>query len=373
MKVVGKEVAFIHATETNARNGEGDFIRLKDGTIMLAYSSFFGGGKDHDKSVIVALFSYDEGETFTNSRVLFPLEEGQTQNMCVNFLRLNNGDIAVFYGGKTPTGTELLMRVSRDEGETFSPSKRVIKKDGYYVLENARIIRLKSGRILLPLNKHDIKENGGIGVGKIAFYYSDDDGQTWLDTNNLIEHPDGEIWQGLQETGVTQFDDGTIFAYSRTSCMTQYECFSKDDGITFTTPRASIIFSSPLAPMTIKRLHDKYSVAIYNPIPSYASRKLIQPCHESERTPLMLTVVDGDGSNFFETCYHRNFLLEDDLQNAYCYYSVFVGKDYFLVSYYHSDGDPKRVLRSLKVKKVAFSEIENATYAFKVETDKAYV
>ena len=122
----------------------------------------------------------------------------------------------------------------------------------------------------------------------------------------------------------------------------------------------SIIFSSPLSPMTIKRVEDKFSVAVYNPVPSYAGRHFIQPCHESDRTPYMMTVVDGDGSNFFETCYHRNFLLEDDLENGYAYASVFTGADYLLVAYYHSDGYKKGVLKSLKIKKVAFSELEKA-------------
>ena len=359
MKVIGKDVVFIRANEVHARQGEGDFIRLKNGAIMYAYSEFSSGGGDFDKSVITAIYSYDDGETFTDKRVLFDLEEGETQNLCVSFLRLKNGDIAIFYGvrGKRQ---DVMMRVSSDEGLTFSKPTPIINKEGYYVYENGRVLRSKSGRILLPLNKHEEKENGGIGPGHFTLFYSDDDGKTWIDSNNYISHPDGEIWQGLQETGLTQFDDGTIFAFSRTNCMTQYECFSYDDGLTFTTPRASIIFSSPLSPMTIKRVEDKFSVAVYNPVPSYAGRDFIQPCHESGRTPYMITVVDGDGSNFFETCYHRNFLLEDDLENGYAYASVFTGEDYLLVAYYHSDGYKKGVLKSLKIKKIAFSELEKA-------------
>ena len=359
MKVVGKDVVFIRATEGNARNGEGDFIRLKNGAIMYAYSAFLNGGGDFDESLITAIYSYDEGETFTDKRVLFNLEEGETQNLCVSFLRLNNGDIAIFYGARGENGG-IKMRTSSDEGLTFSKPTKIVNKEGYYVFENGRVLRSKSGRILLPLNKHEFKENGTLGPGNFTLFYSDDDGKTWLDSNNYISHPDGEIWQGLQETGLTQFDDGTIFAFSRTNCMTQYECFSKDDGMTFTTPRASIIFSSPLSPMTIKRVENKFSVAVYNPVPSYSGRHSIQPCHESDRTPYMITVVDGDGSNFFETCYHRNFLIEDDLENGYAYASVFASDDYLLIAYYHSDGYKKGVLKSLKIKKIAFSEIENA-------------
>ncbi|MBO5852084.1 MAG: exo-alpha-sialidase, partial [Clostridia bacterium] len=205
MKVVGKQVAFIRATETNARNGEGDFIRLKNGAIMYAYSAFLNGGGDFDKSLITAIYSYDEGETFTDKRVLFDLEEGETQNLCVSFLRLKNGDIAIFYGvrGKRQ---DVMMRVSSDEGLTFSKPTPIINKEGYYVFENGRVLRSKSGRILIPLNKHEIKENGGIGAGHFVLFYSDDDGKTWIDSNNYISHPDGEIWQGLQETGLTQFD-----------------------------------------------------------------------------------------------------------------------------------------------------------------------
>ena len=359
MRVIGKEVAFIKANDLNPRNGEGDFIRLKNGAIMFAYSSFFGGSSDFDKSLITAVFSYDEGESFTDKRVLFELEDGETQNMCVSFLRLKNGDIAIFYGVRGEK-QNVMMRVSSDEGLTFSKPKPIIDKEGYFVFENGRVFRSKSGRILIPLNKHEIRKDGSVGAGAFTLYYSDDDGNTFNHTSTYIPHPDGDFWAGLQETGLTQFDDGTIFAFSRTLCLAQYECFSRDDGLTFTTPRSSVVFSSPLSPMAIKRVEDKFSVAVYNPIPNYAGRQAIQPCHESGRTPYMLTVVDGDGSKFFESCYHRKFLLEDDLENGYAYASIFVGSDYLLVSYYHSDGHKKSVLKSLKIKKIAFSELENA-------------
>ena len=38
MKKVGKEVLFLATKENNPRNGEGTFIRLRDGRIMFAYS-----------------------------------------------------------------------------------------------------------------------------------------------------------------------------------------------------------------------------------------------------------------------------------------------------------------------------------------------
>ena len=49
-------------------------------------------------------------------------------------------------------------------------------------------------------------------------------------------------------------------------------------------------------------------------------------------------------------------MLEDDISNDYCYPAVIEGDDYFLVTYYHSNGT-NVALNSLKVVKVAYSEI----------------
>lgn len=61
------------------------------------------------------------------------------------------------------------MRLSRDEGKTWSKPKPTIPDPGYFVLNNDRAVQLKSGRVLLPVALHrnkseDPKQFNGQGV-----------------------------------------------------------------------------------------------------------------------------------------------------------------------------------------------------------------
>ena len=57
MKKIGRVVSTLWTSSDNPRNGEASFCRLKDGSIMLAYSRFGGEGGDHDSSRLVCVLS----------------------------------------------------------------------------------------------------------------------------------------------------------------------------------------------------------------------------------------------------------------------------------------------------------------------------
>ena len=42
MKKIGKEVLFLSTSEENPRNGEGCFIKAKDGRIMFVFTQYYG-------------------------------------------------------------------------------------------------------------------------------------------------------------------------------------------------------------------------------------------------------------------------------------------------------------------------------------------
>ena len=71
MKKIGHKVLFIDTAENNPRNGESTFVRLPDGRIMFAYTEYYSScGDDHGIAHICACFSGDEGETWSESRVI---------------------------------------------------------------------------------------------------------------------------------------------------------------------------------------------------------------------------------------------------------------------------------------------------------------
>ena len=122
---ISKESLILRPKENNPRNSEGDFIRLKDGTILFAFSRYAGTScRDDAFSEIAIVYSYDNGETFTNEPEILVTPD-KTKNeinvMSVSFLRMQNGDIGLFYIIKYNDGlSNYVLRRSSDEGKSFS-------------------------------------------------------------------------------------------------------------------------------------------------------------------------------------------------------------------------------------------------------------
>ena len=133
--------------------------------------------------------------------------------MSVSLLRLNDGRIALFYLRKNSTSSCIpYLRISTDETATWSEPIRCIETDGYYVLNNDRVIQLKNDRLLLPVALHGSLENGITSKATLLCYYSDDHGQHWK-KGQEVQNPDNIT---LQEPGVTELKKGRIMMYSRT-------------------------------------------------------------------------------------------------------------------------------------------------------------
>lgn len=372
MKKIGREVLFLSTNDQNPRNGEGAFLRLKDGRILYAFTEYEeSDGADHAPAHIAGIYSDDEGETWYGRRVLVEREEDDNNLMCVSLMRMQNGDLGLLTGRKYlrketdpreglkaegAIAMEAFLIRSSDEGETWS--ERVCctpAPENYFCLENDRLKRLRSGRLILPCNLHESKQ------GVACFFYSDDDGVTWKNTGNAIPIPGGESSSGLAETGVFERDDGVIVAFSRTRFGSQYLCYSQDGGMTFTTPAPSESFLSAEAPMNMGTAGDKV-VAVFNPMAAYVGRDLRG---NWGRSPLVLSVSDDGGKTFakadltgrrYENQIAHVFAIEDDPACGYCYSSLFEGKDYLLVAYYHSENNLNTVLKAAKITKISFSE-----------------
>ena len=208
MKKIGKEVLFIPACDKNTRNGEGSFIRLKNGTIIFGYTEFIGNSReDEENARISAVFSYDEGENWNEKRTLFEKSENAVNIMSLSFLRMNNDDIGAFYIEKNADGTDkLLFTRSADEGENWSSPVNCLdclENQDYYVLNNDRVIKLKNGRILFAAARHTIyTDSTDFPPGEICFFFSDDDGKSWEKVSTELKCPFKNDPNGFQEPGL---------------------------------------------------------------------------------------------------------------------------------------------------------------------------
>lgn len=310
----------------NNRNSEGAFITLDDGNILFAYSRYGAEGDDDGAAAdIYACVSTDSGETFGEPYPLITHREMKADNlMSVSFMKMANGDIGMFFLAKSEIINCLcyLMR-SSDGGKTWSKPILCSENKGYFVVNNDRVIRTSSGRILIPAAKHGTICLPGSNTvddilpGELYIFASDDDGYTFYTLVKEIEIPVSRgCTTGVQEPGLIDLGD-RIWCYIRTDSGRQYETFSEDGGKTWQeiTPSS---FTSAVSPMSAKKLGNGDIIAVWNPIPVYNGRsEEFDGAWTGARTPLAVAFSQDNAFSFSEP-----ILIETDEKSGFCYTAI---------------------------------------------------
>lgn len=301
----------------NPRNSEGDLIRLKDGRILLVYTHFTGGSGDHATAYLAGRFSSDGGKTWADHSSMVVPNEGKKNTMSVSLLRLQNGQIAMFYlRTNSKVDCRPFLRVSTDEGSSWSEPRACIDEIAYFILNNDRAVQLKSGRIVLPVVNHNRPEwKGRDRNGVTMCYLSDDDGRTWRRSKETRKAytPEGKRCL-VQEPGVVELGDGRLMMFCRTEMSSQYVSFSKDGGETWSKFGPSNI-TSPLSPATIERIPKTGDLLlVWNNLKH-------DPQWAMKRTRLNVAISRDDGRSW-----ENIKTLEEDPDYGYCYTAVdFIG------------------------------------------------
>ena len=206
-EAVGRSVLELPPREGNPRNSEGAFLDLKDGRIVFVYSHFVGAAaSDHAKARLAARYTSDGGDSW-GEPVFIPIpgEDTAMNVMSVSLLRMANGDLGIFYLLRL-SWHEMRMHLMRstDEGRTWSAPVNCMPAGGYYVVNNDRVVRLASGRIVIPAARHPARadRNEAAAVdwrGVATFFLSDDDGVTWRESRSSCTLPVVHTKSGLQE------------------------------------------------------------------------------------------------------------------------------------------------------------------------------
>ena len=171
-----------------SRHSEGSFLRLRDGRIMLLYSRFTSRCADDAPSDLAAAYSSDEGEHWTEPVTAIRAAQWGVENiMSVTLMRMRDGSVGAYYIIKADAGiSKIMLSRSYDEGGSWTRHTECTLPDrrGYYVLNNDRVERLSTGRLVMPLTFHrgGHQTDGSVyfdGRGVAVFLLSDDDGETW--------------------------------------------------------------------------------------------------------------------------------------------------------------------------------------------------
>jgi hypothetical protein len=319
------------------RNSEGAFITLRSGRLIYYYTQFCGGSSDYSSARIAEVHSDDRGKTW--SRPARFLQRGKSINvMSVSVLRLHDGRIAMFHCVKNSAlDCRPWMRVSDDDGATWSKPGVVVRAPGYFVLNNDRVVQTRTGRLIVPVafnrallpaqtrrRGDDARFNDLRGI--VLWYYSDDLGVTWQEADNWWAMPVPSA-AGLQEPGVVELADHSLYSWARTDVGRQYSFRSQDGGKTWSPPRPTKLMS-PCAPASIKRLPgSNVLLAVYN---DYSGRypHPVGAHPYGGRTPLVVALSSDDGRTW-----SRRKRIEDDLDSGFAYIAIHFDGDAVLLAY----------------------------------------
>ncbi len=312
------------ASPENPRNSEADIVELKDGTLLLAWSRF-KGGDDDATAVIAAKKSRDGGRAWSEEFIL--QDNFAKQNvMSVSLHRLASGKILFFFLAKNaPDDLHVYVRESTDEAQTWSDPRKVTQGPGYHIMNNARTLQLRSGRILCPIAW---SPNISTQYQKqdCFCYYSDDEGATWKKSRATVTLGSTPA----MEPGLVELKDGSVMMIIRTALDRIYQAFSSDRGDTWGAPEASSL-TAPAAPSTISRIPatgDLLMVWNNNPLGNKAGWQ--------GRSPLTTAVSTDEGKTWKHV---KN--IEDDPDSGSAYTSVtWVGKRALLTYYHWKKGNP---------------------------------
>jgi len=332
-------VHVIYPGPGNPRNSEGAFIELNDKRLLYVYSRFSGPkGSDHAPAQLVSRYSVDGGLTWTNDDQVIVDKEGDMNVMSVSLLRLQNNTIALFYARKNSLDDCMpQMRISKDEGRSWSEPLSVIPEisKGYFVVNNDRVIQLKSGRLLMPVSLHKTSLTPWSNKGTLQCYFSDDQGFTWT-AGKVVSAPDSII---TQEPGLVELKKGKVMMFIRASGGEQYRSYSADNGLTWSFAEPSGI-SSPISPASIKMIpKTKDLLLVWNNNgakgPGY---------FKSQRSPLTIAVSRNYGKTWQSV---KN--IEDDPTGMFCYTAIHFIDNAVLLGYGVGQGLSSSYIRRISL------------------------
>ena len=341
MKYPGKIVKEFTPDEKSFRKSEGAFFRKDDGTVYFVFSHYRLNRDDGGACDLALSVSTDDGNTFSDEKIILTCEECNATNiMSVSLLGMNDGTIGLFYLKKSEKiDCRMFMRKTRDFS-SFSDEIVVIPDKGYSVVNNDRVLRLRDGSIIVPAAFCDTSTapenathenlNGYVLPSATAvFWKSVDDGKTFFKAG-CTEMPHKIFATGLQEPVCTELDDGRLVAYFRNNSGRQYVSFSSYGAKTWSVPEPSE-FTSPVSPLSLKRLSDGTFLAVYNPVPLYYGRSEFvgeKRVWTGARTPLV-AAESKDGKSSFTVAGE----IETDEERGFCYCAVYETPSAVLLGY----------------------------------------
>lgn len=266
----------VEATPDQPRQCEASMVELRDGSLLVGYSDFYGGSElDEGPARLMAKRSADGGRTWSEPELLQE-NIGRTNTMEASFCRLASGDLLLAFLCKHVQWVEMQVMVKRssDEGKSWSEPRPITHGEHYWCGTNDRLVQLVSGRLLYPL----AVRRDGLSVA--TCFFSDDDGETWQQSLAPTKMADSEV----AEPVVVPLEDDHVLMLLRNTTGWLYASHSYDGGMRWQVPQR-LALTSPPAPCNCRRLPNGDLLLVWNN-------------HSSVRMPLTAAISPDGGRNW---------------------------------------------------------------------------
>lgn len=307
------------------RSMMGDFIKLKDGSLLMSYT----------QDGLVAVKSTDQGKTWGPPTTLVAKPQAPAKGgIChPSFLRMANGDILLSYiyntYPTTPYYGHNYYRRSADEGKTWSDQYLMTPQAGYVIVHNDRIQTLSNGRILAiaEYKAHmpsTADHSGYVGMS----FFSDDQGYSWQPSTNTVDMYPVEV----QEGDAVELKDGRIMLFARSYSGHPVRAYSADRGASWSKGELMKELKMPNAAMPSVRRIPKTGDLLFVWVSEAAATKEAPNC--PRRCALTTAISKDEGKTFL---HQRN--IARDPEDDYGYQCIeFLGDDTALIGYHCRDG-----------------------------------
>ena len=270
---------------------------LGDGRLMLVWSEYYvrdpaligrtpsnerGQAADAAPCRLSGKVSRDVGRTWSGT---FTVQENLWGRNVKhpNLVRCEDGDLVLtFTAWLSDTQRHVFMKRSPDEGATWSEPER-IAPPGFYCTNNDHILRLSSGRVLLPSHGGPDYVPGEGPLHSLCII-SDDDCRSWRLSEDTMTAPG----RGAHEPSIVELRHGRLLCFLRTTQRCIYRARSDDAGERWSEPEQTDL-AAPDSPPLLKRMPTGELLLLWNNVASDTNWP---------RTPLTAAVSSDEGETW---------------------------------------------------------------------------
>jgi sialidase-1 len=265
----------------NPRNDTASVLELKNGALMVVWHKFAASelsGSDFGISRIYAKYSYDQGITWRDERLLVDVVPGDLNVQAPALCHLPTGEILLIcLRAHARNSTTMLVFRSANEGEDFVEISRVWERSQGQWLQGgaSHLVLLSSGRLVLPFHGGTGEQGSQHNQARCAI--SDDNGLTWRLSKGIVDLP----MRGAMEASVAELADGRLAMSLRTQLGSVFLSYSDDGGDTWSMAQTTGL-KAPESCTCLRRLPGSDDLVLF------WNDSLYNPGHHhfGDRTPL---------------------------------------------------------------------------------------